>query len=789
MEKIDILSPNTLDSHFTLGYDIFDPEKHMSEFSYQIWKDKYGHNDSTPEDTFHRVAKAIADVEETEQLRSQQYDRFFGLMRAGIWSPAGRILAGAGTQKRVTLVNCFVNKTIEDCMEDIMQANTEAALTMQQGGGMGTDFSTIRPSGAVLKRTGSEASGPLPFMDMWSSMCGTIMSAGSRRGAMMGTLSDTHPDLLQFIVAKQDLNRMTNFNVSILVSDAFMSAVKQDDDWYLYHEVPPINRNEDLIHLDFIDSKGKQQYVYSKHKALDIFNTIIENTYDWAEPGVIFIDKVNYWNNLSYLENIRCTNPCGEQPLPPYGACNLGAINLARLVRKPFQKTASLNVGALCNAINTGMRFLDNVIDASLYPLEKQKQEQIDKRRTGLGYTGFADMCTQLGIAYGSERSLELADTVGLLLRDGAYQASVELAREKGSFKLFNSGEYLKSPFVQQLPETLKRAIQEIGIRNGVLLTLAPTGTTSIVYGNVSSSIEPNFMLEYQRNVKEKDGSWRTSTVTSYIKNFYEYTKQTVDNSLLQENIPFTTTDDLSVSEHVAVQATFQKYIDASISKTINCPKDMTFEDFKAVYLEAYDQGCKGCTTYKPGKREAVLFSGEQKLEDQTKNAAQISKPIRENELEGVTYKIKWPTMQSALYMTINHTIEGKPFEVFFNSKDARIYEWMTALSLSLTAIFKSVDDPSFITKELKQVNSVLESAWVDGKHFGSIIALIAIKIEQHFERLGLIENKTVTTTEDKTVEQVKQNEYEFCVNCGQYQVIEQSGCNVCLNCGHSKCV
>jgi ribonucleoside-diphosphate reductase alpha chain len=462
-----------------------------AEISEQIWDQKYRFKrfdgtivDQTVDDTFRRVAKALASKEK-DPLKWE--DEFFKLMYDFKFLPAGRIFAGAGTGRDVTLMNCFVMGTIPDSMEGIFDALKEAALTMQQGGGIGYDFSTLRPSGAEVKGVESNASGPLSFMDVWDSMCRTIMSAGSRRGAMMATMRCDHPDIEAFIEAKRDPQRLRMFNVSVLITDAFMEAVRADRPWELVF-------------------KGK---VYRSVMAKALWEKIMLSTYDFAEPGVIFIDRINSLNNLRAIETIAATNPCGEQPLPPYGSCLLGSINLAKFVINPFTDGAGIDSTALKAAVKTAVRLLDNVIDNTLFPLDEQLLEEKCKRRIGLGVTGLADALLMLGETYGSHSAVTHVDLLMKMIAEAAYSASCRLAVEKGAFPLLNKTAYLEEgTFVSKFDDvTIESAISAQGIRNALLLSIAPTGTISLYANNVSSGIEPVFAYAYTRKVLQPDGS------------------------------------------------------------------------------------------------------------------------------------------------------------------------------------------------------------------------------------------------------------------------------------------
>jgi ribonucleoside-diphosphate reductase alpha chain len=782
---------NSLDnSHFPLGprgprmnhylfeldqaHQAFDLFSHP--FSQEIWGSKYRYKDDTSiRDTFMRIAKAVyaSDLEGLEPA----YDA----MAAGLWMPGGRIIAGAGTEKRVTLMNCYVNKQIGDSLDDIMEGVKIAALTQQQGGGIGTDFSTLRPTGAILRRTGARASGPLPFMDMWHSMCSTIMSAGDRRGAMMGTIIDTHPDLLDFITAKQQPNRLTNFNVSVLVTDAFMEAVKEDEDWMLHFPVPPYSsRPQSLVDLDF-EEEGAAQYVYSVHKARDLWTTITRNTYDWSEPGVIFIDRVNDLNNLQYCEHIQCTNPCGEQPLPPNGTCNLGAINLSRLVKSPYSDEAELNFELLTKVAKTGMRFLDNVIDVTNYPMPEQKDEELQKRRTGLGVSGLGDALAQLRLRYGSPAALELTDKIFYTICQAAYTASADLAQERGPFPLYSS-EFLERGFAaNKLDFGVLEKVKAHGLRNGVLLTVAPTGTTSILYGDISSGIEPIFALKTKRNVRQSDNSFKQFETESFSLRFFKHCQPS-------GAIPsyMVTVDDLTVEDHITTQAAVQKWVDASVSKTVNCPKELTYEQFTRVYDLAYSLGAKGCTTYRPSEtRGAILVSADTDERPTTTTKLRA----RPDELFGRTRKIRWPTLTSSLYLTVNYDEGGTPYEAFFNCKDSRFHDWHVATSLMITSILRKGGDTHFIADELRAVTSLHDTAFIQGpgdshpRNYGSLISLVGAHLSELLVQSPWGQTETVHSTHNANT-----SLKERCPQCGGFTLIHKEGCKICENCSYSDC-
>jgi ribonucleoside-diphosphate reductase alpha chain len=1171
----------------------------MASLQHQIWDMKYRFKqadgtpvDRTVADSWARVALAAAEAE-PEEIREEWAEAFGAALKDYRFLPAGRILAGAGTARSVTLFNCFVMGTIPDDLSGIFGHLREAALTMQQGGGIGYDFSTLRPKGAPVAGVGADASGPVSFMDVWDSMCRTIMSAGARRGAMMGTLACDHPDIEEFVEAKRAPERLRNFNLSVLVSDAFVDAVAKDRDWNLVFG-------------------GK---IYKTVRARELWDRIMRATYDAAEPGVIFIDRVNHQNNLSYCETIQATNPClidrawiltdqgprqiaelvgkkfvaiadgapwpsdergfftrgkkavirletheghsltltpdhrvrriirrtrwssewewaeagalspndelllhdhrslqgwgqsdnaamdsaegyllglllgdgvikadkavlsvwpgrrvangayertgvagvmrqalaaasmlphrsdftgwvevpargefrlataairclaldhglqpkqkvltkalerrssafygaflrglfdadgsvqgsqnkgvsvrlsqsnretlaavqrmllrlgiasaiysdrrpaldrlmpdgkggaktysaqanheliisgenlvrfgervgfsdtdkasrltnalgayrrslnrerfvatvksvlpagdeevfdaavpglnafdanglwahncGEQPLPPYGACLLGSINLARLVSRPFTDEARLDERELAWLTRVAVRFLDDVIDVSRFPLEAQAKEARAKRRIGLGVTGLADALIFCRARYGSEQSLALIGRWLRILRDSAYRASAELAAEKGAFPLFDRERFLAQPHIAALPEDIREAIARHGIRNGLLTSIAPTGTISLFAGNVSSGIEPVFAFTYQRNVLMQDGTRRQEQVSDFA---YARFREMFGEAALPDY--FVSAQSLTPADHVAVQAAAQKYIDSSISKTINCPADISFASFKDVYRAAYDSGCKGCTTYRPnpvtgavleappapapepapagspadtviqGTIETPMAAPARRSlgEGGTALAPRIApavmdsgdvvymtKPLdRPVALPGNTYKVRWPDLDHAFYITINDIEQDgrrRPFEIFINSKNMEHYAWTVALTRMISAVFRRGGDVSFIVEELKAVFDPHGGQWMGGRYIPSLLAAIGEVIEQHLIAIGFMPRREVMVSDAQraaAAEAVAEGAAaRRCPRCGTPGLVRLEGCDTCVSCGYSKC-
>ena len=754
----------------------------MSDFpmpiSQQIWDMKYRLKDQngaflehTVEDTWRRIAVALSKAEANpKKWESIFYDSLTDFK----FLPAGRIIAGSGTARNVTLFNCFVMGVIPDSMSGIFDMLKEAALTMQQGGGIGYDFSTIRPKGSIVKGIAADASGPVSFMDVWDSMCRTIMSAGSRRGAMMATMRCDHPDIEEFIAAKSDSKKLRMFNLSVLVSDAFMEALKKGEDW----------------RLTFNDK------IYKVIKAADLWDKIMRATYNYAEPGVIFIDRINEANNLRYCETITATNPCGEQPLPPYGACLLGSINLARLVDYPFGENAHLDVSQLENLVATAVRMMDNVIEVSQFPLEVQKLEALNKRRIGLGVTGLADALLMVGLRYGSDEAVEKTEEWMKLIARASYKASINLAKEKGAFSLFDPEKLIASGNMKQMDDDIKQAVRKFGIRNALLTSIAPTGTISLYAGNVSSGIEPVFAYSYTRKVLQNDGSHIEEEVVDYAVQMW---RDKFGDAQLPDY--FVSAQNLTPSDHVKMQAAAQKWVDSSISKTINCPEDISFDDFKEVYMQAYDTGCKGCTTYRPNEVTGSVLSvaSEEKPKSEKEIDGEViymSEPLeRPNTLDGNTYKLRWPDSEHAIYVTINDIIvndQRRPFEVFINSKNMEHFAWTVGLTRMISAVFRRGGDVSFVVDELKAVFDPRGGAWVNGKYIPSILAAIGGVLEEHMVKIGFIINSDEMLSHQKgdlsKVEKLKRLKQKSCTSCGQFDLQMIEGCMTCRSCGYSKC-
>lgn len=807
----------------------------MLSIAEEIWNLKYRLRDedgsaidNSVADTFSRAATAAASAESGgECVRQRWAKKFHEAMSDFGFLPGGRILAGAGSGRQVTLFNCFVMAEVPDDLGGIFDGVRDAALTMQMGGGIGVDFSTLRPRGAMVHGVGAEASGPVSFMEVWDSMCRTIMSAGMRRGAMMATLRADHPDIEEFIDAKGTAGRLTNFNLSVLVPDALIHAVAADGNW----------------DLAFADK------VHRTVRARELWERIMSATYESSEPGVIFIDRVNALNNLAYCETIHATNPCGEQPLPPNGACLLGSLNLTAFVRDPLTAKAELDLAKLDDRTALAVRFLDDIIDVSNYPLAEQKREALAKRRMGLGVTGLADALIMCGAVYGSEPAMNLAETWMRTIQEAAYRTSSDLAAEKGPYPLFDAEKFLTSPMIEKLSPEVVEAIREKGLRNGCLTTIAPTGTVSLLAGNVSSGIEPVFDFVYSRKVLTAEGNSHTETVEDYA--YAKFKSASPEGTALPDQ--FVRAGDLKPLDHLRMQSAVQRYCDSSISKTINVPEDLAFDDFKDVYRQAYELGLKGCTTYRPSPlRGAVLLPAATDSDSQSASASAtatppvppsaaspstlseaaaasstggeqageviyLSKPLeRTSALHGMTYKLKWPGSDHALYVTVNDMERDgrrRPFEIFINTKSLEHYAWTVALTRMISAVFRRGGDVSFVAEELQAIFDPQGGGWVSGRYVPSLQAAIGQIIEGHMQRIGFVEEaadqsapELIAETEvpnrgigmaggipspsapaDKLVSGDSDQQRQ-CPRCGLSGYVRREGCWTCERCGFSQC-
>jgi len=586
--------------------------QHIWETKYRLVVDGVAQERSI-EDTWQRVANTLASIEERDAVTWEE--RFSRILEDFRFLPGGRILAGAGSGRRVTLLNCFVMGVIDDRMESIFDRLKEGALTMQAGGGTGYDFSNLRPRNSVAHASGRIASGPVSFMRIWDAMCATLMSTGARRGAMIASLRCDHPDIEDFVDAKRAPGELQHFNLSVQVTDAFMKAVEQDERWPLVFPVDslePDTGGETVMRHWTGQREEVACRIVRQVPARTLWERIMRAAYDTAEPGVLFIDRINALNNLAYREQITTTNPCGEIPLPPYGACDLGSVNLTRFVLEPFTPRARLDLDAIRETVKVAVRLLDNVIDCSHFPLEAQAEQARGSRRIGLGITGLADALIMLGLHYSKAGARHQAEQIMQTVCHAAYLTSIELAGEKGSFPFFDRDRYLQSAFVESLPGPIRRGISEQGIRNSHLTAIAPNGTISLLAGNVSSGIEPVFDFQHQRRVLNQFGDYEMFELTDYaFRYWHDSVGQTVPGYFVDAR-------SLPPEAHLRMQAALQPFIDSAISKTINVPEQFDFEDFRSLYESAYQMGVKGCTTFRPTPvRGEILLSGKQEREEE----------------------------------------------------------------------------------------------------------------------------------------------------------------------------
>jgi len=873
------------------------------EMIQNIWNNKYrwkrpdGTSDEASiEDSKRRVVNAICGKEPVAVFNEIDY-----VVRNNYFLPAGRQNAGAGTGRRVTLQNCYAGGIIQDSMPGIQYGISQNAFTLQQGGGIGDDFSPVRPAGAIVRRTGSVASGSLAFMNQRSAMSDTVCSAGERRGAMMTTLADWHADLWNpdqfamhknytgddefttpsFISIKRQKGKLTQTNISVLISDAFMKAVENDDMWDLGHWVPRADGNHVEIHprafpydeierdnhFNVIEPIGRGRYckgdpvpfyVYRRVPARQIWHDLMQSTYKYAEPGVIFIDRINKRNNLFYCEDIQTTNPCGEQPLPPHGTCCLGSINLAFMVGDPFTDHAYIEWGIFKRAVHAGVRFLDNVLDISAYPLDEQYAESMAKRRIGLGRTGIADLLLQMQVRYGSPDACNIMRTIARELQIESYRASMELAKERGPFPKFDRVRFMESPNVSNLPDELQEDIYTYGIRNGVLNTEAPNGTIAIYAGNVGGGIEPIPSFNVVRKVRQPDSTLIEFPVYNYAHKLYiELHKDDVIDPRDTARLPdyfadamgFENHPAITPAEHIVMQAACQEFTDASMSKTVNCPPDMSFEDFRAVYEHAYETGCKGCTTYRPdpdsGRGSVLTAQVADELEEALIGAGfgaaleaeggmnhdrilpeadlrDIPSPMPTEELhrlftnaisnavagsqftgqqgeiypvtvkpakdivEARRYKLKWPQDGRNWYITITRDEHNEPFEVFITTSGCEYSEWVEAMARLLTAIFRRGGDLTFLLNVLGDVASPRGGASIPSQQRFRPSVVAAIG--------GVLEQEFaalgITRHADPVVIVTTDTPAmgESCPACGLAPLIHEQACKRCVSCGWSNC-
>lgn len=698
------------------------PSEINSSISNGIWANKYALRDTagiiTEKDWSSTVDRCTKALSGSPTFHSALLNKEF--------LPAGRILLGAGSPYNLTLFNCFVMGRMEDSLTGIFKTLSESAQSLKYGGGIGVDFSTLRPKGDSVKGSGAQASGPVSFMHIWNSMCQTIMSAGVRRGAMMATLRVDHPDIMDFIESKRTHGALTNFNISVLITDEFMKNIKDNREQILTFNGEP----------------------YASVPAQKIWDAIMTNTYKYSEPGVIFIDTVNVENPNKANETITCTNPCGEQPLPHYGACLLGSFNLAKFVRSPFNKPW-FDFVHLNTIIPDVYEAMNRVVDVSKYPLEEFAVEERKTRRMGIGVTGLADMFAMLNLKYGSEASINI---------------------------------------MSQILNNIKSKLEKASAgRNTHLTSIAPTGTISMLAGNVSSGIEPFFSLEFDRKVRLQTAIPTTIKLRPYAVELYlqMFPEPTLDS--LKSDPRFITSDQVPLKDHLTIQAIAQRWVDSAVSKTINCPSSITYDEFKDVYLEAYNLGLKGCTTFRPSEvRQSILSTPSEPTQQlslaSTASVAPITSdvpPPRPHYLTGGTYKLKPDNSRPAYYITINYSDSGAPLEIFINTKDVSSQSWIIALTRMLSALFRKGGDISFILEELSAIHDPTGGMWHNKTYYPSLVAAIS----------SLIQTRTIPSASIIPSASLMSHPDVLCPNCQRADGwIPREGCEYCMNCGYSTC-
>ena len=778
-----------------------------------VLREKYFKEGETDiEELFARVARALASVEKEEQ-RADWEARFRTNLRAGAIG-AGRIMSAAGTTLHATLINCFV-QPVGDCIQGvdaggypgIYEALREAAETMRRGGGVGYDFSRIRPRGAQVKATASLASGPCSYVDVFDHSCSTVESAGARRGAQMGVLRIDHPDVVEFITAKRTPGRWNNFNVSVAVTAEFMQALDAGANWPLVHIAQPGAAL--LAQGAFQREDGT--WVYRTLPARELWDTVMKSAYDFAEPGILFTDTMNRDNNLRYCEMISATNPCGEQPLPPYGCCDLGPIILTRFVQFPFGfgGIPAFDFDAFEAVVTLQVRALDNVLDLTFWPLEQQKNEAMAKRRIGVGFTGMGDTLAMLCLRYDEAAGRDMAAEIARHMRDAAYAASVELAREKGAFPAFKVDGYLADgTFASRLGEPLKAAIREHGIRNSHLLSIAPTGTVSLAFAdNASNGIEPAFSWSYKRRKREGDGSISEYEVEDHAWRTY----RTLGGDTSKLPPYFVSALSMSASAHIAMMEAVQPFVDTSISKTVNVPADYPYEDFKGLYREAWNAGLKGLATYRPNTiLGAVLetYTAQAALAP----AAPPPEPMYEviakrptGSLPAVAEKIEYWTHDGKqnLYLVVSFLPlpDGRERAIEFFmpvGQSGESQQWVTSsmrlLSLAARGGFldRALEDMRKVAWDRGPVRlGVYTKAdgtqvpmWHDSEVAGLAYALqniIAGRNGPARAAAAPAEQTAVAAATSAPTEMAGRK----CPECGARAVIRKDGCDYCTHCGH----
>ncbi len=776
------------------------------------------------EDLFRRVAQALASVEKPE-LREKYETLFLANLHAGAIG-AGRIMSAAGTDIQATLINCFV-QPVGDCIQGvddegfpgIYEALREAAETMRRGGGVGYDFSRIRPRGAEVKGTASMASGPCSYINVFDQSCSTVESAGARRGAQMGVLRIDHPDVLDFITAKRTPGRWNNFNVSVGVSDAFIQAVLDDQPWELVHKAPPGS----AVLAQGAYQRADGLWAYQTVQARDLWDTIMKSAYDFAEPGILFLDHINTDNNLHYCEKIAATNPCGEQPLPSYGCCDLGPVILTRFVRHPFglDGKATFDFDSFEKSVALQVRALDNVLDVTFWPLPQQRDEAHAKRRIGVGFTGMGNTLAMLCLRYDAPEGRAMAARIAERMRDAAYSASVALAREKGAFPKFDADGYLApGTFASRLPAALQKDIRKYGIRNSHLLSIAPTGTVSLAFAdNASNGIEPPFSWMYKRKKREADGSTSEYAVEDHAWRLY----RELGGDVNQLPDYFVSALEMSAADHIAMMESVQPFVDTAISKTVNIPADYPYDDFKGLYLHAWRARLKGLATYRPNSiLGSVLETHAAPVAADAAPAAPAAPvlidPMRtviesrpKGALSAVAEKVEYWTQEGKkrLYLVVSFlpvpnadgtgTVD-RAIEFFMPvGQSSESQQWMTSSMRLLSLAARG----GFLERALSDMRKVVWDRGpvrlgahqkADGTQVpmwhDSEVAAVAYAIQNILERRAKLRQQgaaalpqAATSAPSPATPPVMAG--KKCSECGAHAVIRKDGCDYCTQCGH----
>lgn len=791
----------------------------QQSISQDVLIEKYAKGEEqTTDEIFKRVAKGLVQHEK-QALRDEIESLFLNNMRQGAIG-AGRIMSSAGTGIQATLINCFV-QPVGDCIQGldaegfpgIYEALKQAAETMRRGGGVGYDFSKIRPKGAEVKGTASIASGPCSYINVFDQSCSTVESAGSRRGAQMGVLRIDHPDIKEFIGAKRTPGRWNNFNVSVGLTDAFMHALENNEEWDLVHQAKP---SEQLI-LEGAHQKDNGSWVYETLSATLIWDLIMRSAYDYSEPGILFLNHINRDNNLNYCERITATNPCGEQPLPPYGCCDLGPIILPRFVINPFgfQGTASFDFEAFSNVVKVQVRLLDNVLDVTYWPLPEQEREARDKRRIGIGFTGLGDALVMLKLAYNSAEGRRTAAQIAKVMRDCAYSASIELAKEKGSFPKLDVRQYLGNDnFTSRLSDELKQGIRQHGIRNSHLLSIAPTGTVSLAFAdNASNGIEPAFSWVYRRKKRQSDGGTVEYSVEDHAWRVY----RSMGGDVHELPSYFVSAMEMSAADHIAMMQAVQPYIDTAISKTINVAMEYDFEDFKGLYHHAWKANLKGLAVYRPNSILGSVLELEPDNHTETVDKTQAHavwdpmKAIIERRPKGmlpaVAEKIEYWTQEGhkTLYLVVSFMAMPHPngeekvdraIEFFMPvGQNAESQQWITASMRLLSLAARG----GFLERALSDMRKV---AWdrgavrlgtfekVDGSRVpmwhDSEVAAIAFAIQNIMGRRNGLLTHDLSKNNAKASTAPAMMGGKKCFECGAHAVIKKDGCEFCTQCGQT---